>query len=842
MMKRPLFPLLAAWVAGVLLASLTSYPVAVGLLLIAAGMAGFFIVKRHGSFMALAFMIAGLAVLRSYSFSQPPRYDLSRFAAGIEQPGMAQLWHGARTGEVNATVIGRLVEDPREYPNRTSFALNVDAAEIAGKPVPAAGNLLVNVYPPQSHGQPLSVNFPPLTFGERVKATGELRLPARARNPGEFDYRSYLARQGIHAILRVKESPIPLSESRRFSWIGFCLTVKRRMETALRATLPPSDATLMAGLLFSEQGRLPQTVQEEFVRTGTVHLLSTSGIHVAALAVALNFLFGRFRLRLKRPFALFFIALLFAFEVMAGGRPAVMRAVLMAALVYGAEIVDRDADGMNLLCFAALALLVVQPQNLYDLGFQYSFAAVAGLMLLTPKFDAMLKSIFPHKPDARLHPATLFAASLGVEVVLMPLIAYHDGRVSLVSPLANLIVIPLASPLIPTGLVQAAAGFLSPWLGNVLGIFTSGLLWVFGFAVHSFAHLPGAMISVASPPLYLLSLYYLFLFVWANEATVFRRGIPWEEIRMLLVPRLQKMQPPPLPARRVAFAVPASLVILTYWSGFQRREPPLRFTFIDVGQGDCLLVETPDGARMLVDGGGMVSHPGESAPDFDVGEETVVPYLRRRGIERLDVVALSHPHDDHVGGLGAVIESIPTRLVIESGERGDTPPYIHFNEAVHNHHIPDQTVSAGAAFQLGRETRVEVLAPQPPFFRGTHSDFNNNSVVLLLRYRQFTALLTGDIEQEAEARLLPQFGPVDLLKVAHHGSRFATSEEFVKRTHPKVAVASVGEWNTFGHPNPDVIRRLERNGAKVYRTDRDGAVTVETDGVRIWARTFLPPK
>jgi competence protein ComEC len=242
---------------------------------------------------------------------------------------------------------------------------------------------------------------------------------------------------------------------------------------------------------------------------------------------------------------------------------------------------------------------------------------------------------------------------------------------------------------------------------------------------------------------------------------------------------------------------------------------------------------------MLIDGGGLRGYGSDPAVTFDVGDRIVAPFLRRQGIRRLEVVVMTHPHEDHVGGLGATVEQIPVGLVLENGDTADSPAYARFERAIQAKRIPRRIVSQGDVFRLGRDVEVEVVGPQPPPFRETHSDLNNDSIVLRLRYRKFVALFTGDIEAEAEARLLPSFGPADLLKVAHHGSRVSTSEAFVERVHPKIALVGVGEHNTFGHPNPEVVRRLERHGARVYRTDRNGAITVETDGERIRATTFL---
>ncbi len=842
MLHRPLFIPLAGFLLGALLAGGLG-PFAAGLAAIFVAVGALALLAAPGArsgWIATGLLMAGLGLLRAESTSAPSRYDLSRLAPPAIPPSSGSV------RPLRITVIGRLLEDPRPYPNRLAFPLEIEGATLGNRSLRVNGRVLVNLYPPRAKEDGrLATASVPLTYGERVSVTGRLKLPSPTRNPGEFDYQAYLARQGVHCLLLAEEgASVRRLEPAKLSWIGACLAAKRRMNAALRASLPARDADMMAGLLFSEQGRLPPAVQDDFITTGTVHLLSTSGVHVAALAFALQLLLGPYRRRFKRPLAALLMVALVAFGVMAGGRPAVMRAVMMAALVYGADLVDREADGMNLLCAAALALLWANPASLYDLGFQFSFTAVAGLMLLTPRVEAGMEALRRVLARRELSAATkwgrgvrqAFCASVAAELALAPLLAYHTGQVSLISPLANLIVIPLSGPLIPTGLLQAAAGLASPSLAGITGYPVSGLLRLFEGAVHAFATVPGAMFHVSPPPVASLLLWYILLLAWAKP---WRRSSREEDTETR--PRFDRFDLKGSPSFLPRFAtvlLPVGLTGALLWGMGHRGPGRLRITFIDVGQGDCALVETPDGARMLVDGGGAYAR-ADGQPTFDVGERTVTPFLRHQGIRRLDVVLLTHPHDDHVGGLTAVVEHFAPRLVLGNGETSSSPAFQRFARAVTARRIPWRAVKEGDQFRLGGETRVEVLGPEPPPFTGTPSDANNDSVVLRVTYRGFRALLTGDIQGEAEARLMPRFGPVTLLKVAHHGSRFSTSQAFVERVRPRVAVISVGVGNTFGHPDRAVVRRLERAGAWALRTDRDGQVTVETDGARVWTRTFL---
>jgi competence protein ComEC len=843
MFRRPLFPPLVAWIAGILLALRLPGATAWGAVAagVALALAAWRPSKRSLSLAALA-LLSCAAVFRAASVVSPSPNDLSRLLPTSES-------------DVRIAVVGRLAGDPQGDSNQRSFPLDAEVATVSGRTIRASGRVWVKIY----GGTPNADES--LTYGDRARLTGELRAPSPARNPGDFDDRAYLVRQGIRSVLVVTQKkgvPSDLRLAERLdpadlSWIGLCMALKRRMEASLRSALPMRAADFLSGLLFSEQARLPESVQRDFIRTGTVHLLSTSGVHVAALAAFLTMLLGAYRRRWKKPFALCMILLLAAFGMMAGMRPAVARATFMAALVYGAELLDREPDGANLICFAALAILIGNPLDLYDPGFQYSFAAVTGLTILSPRFRPAFEKLLRagEIPGGRSTLSEALAATFAAECALMPLVAYDSGQVSLISPIANLIVIPLSAPLIPSGLAQAAAGMISHSFGLLTGNVVSGLLWAFGELIRGLSALPGAMIDVTPPPVWLLALFYGG---WVRYAR------PWA---------LPSDPPPPffsgwrkplqrVPARSI-YAFASSVLLLAplgllagrkcgFPTFFGSRNGVLRFTAIDVGQGDCFLIETPDGATMLTDGGGVPDYhaskerredSGPASEGYDVGERTVVPFLQRRGIRRLDLVVMTHPDGDHIGGLGAVLERIPTRLLLGSGDSDGSAAFRRIEAAARRNGIPYRAAMEGDRIRLGAETTLEVLNPGRRRFRGTRSDFNNNCVVLRLRFRRFTALLAGDLGEEGEKRLLPLLGPVDLLKVAHHGSRFSTSEAFVERTRPRIAVLQVGVRNRFGHPDPEVVRRLERAGARIYRTDRDGAVTVETDGESLRAKAFL---
>ncbi len=289
-----------------------------------------------------------------------------------------------------------------------------------------------------------------------------------------------------------------------------------------------------------------------------------------------------------------------------------------------------------------------------------------------------------------------------------------------------------------------------------------------------------------------------------------------------------------LSRERILILVLLAAVVAVWWGALGEVNGDLRITVLDVGQGDCILVQAPGGTTMLVDGGGI---PGQEASGYDIGREVVVPALMARGVTRIDALVITHPHDDHIGGLSAVVAAVPVGVALDPMTESDSPTYKALEKALRERHVRVERVSEGARINLGRGIFAEALNPPEPRLTGTDSDANDNSVVLRLVDGEVSVLLAADIEAAAAARLAERGGAVGstILKAPHHGSAGAAIPEFIGAVNPELAIISVGENNPFGHPSEEMLRELGRVGAKIMRTDRDGAVTVTIRPPRWWA-------
>jgi competence protein ComEC len=580
--------------------------------------------------------------------------------------------------------------------------------------------------------------------------------------------------------------------------------------------LPPPYGGVLAGLLFGAQAGATREMEELFLRAGLLHVLVVSGAQVGLLAASVV---GMLTLLRAHPALRFLLAgtVVLLFAAMVGWGAAVGRAAIMALVGLGAGWLGRDADAATALALAALLWLALYPASLFSLGFQLSFAATWGLVFLSPALEPPLRPRWL---------AQIAGATLGAQLAVLPLLAAVFQRVSLAAFPANLLVLPVVAVLVPAGFVLSLVGLVLPPAAFALAPAFLPAVWAIVALARLFAGAPGA--EVWLPPVgwwQVVAAYALLGTLPRLRRAAIRGAVRWAGLAVwgLLVAALLS----------AGSALPGSL-----------GPRLLVVTVLDVGQGDAILVQSPAGRALLVDGGGEVELPGRSdvseradgertvATRSDVGARRVVPALRRLGVRRLDVIVLSHAHEDHVGGLPAVLQNFSVDLVLEPGVPHLSPSYTWFLELVRRRRIAYALARQGQRIDLGGGAAAHVLwPPQEGERQEAAGQVNARSVVARVVFNRFSVLLTGDIEAETEAQLARGEGlQSTVLKVAHHGSRTSTTPIFVDAVRPLYAVISVGRGNFFGHPHVQTLRTLEQRGIRVYRTDRDGAVILRSDG------------
>jgi competence protein ComEC len=664
--------------------------------------------------------------------------------------------------------------------------------------------------------------YPPLVPGDRIAFEGSLEP---VRDDGS-EFAGYLRSIDARLTVRVREVTLLDPDGGVLSAVE---GIRRLADEALARVVPEPMAGLASAILVGRRDRVGREVSDAFTTTGLSHVVAISGWNIALIGAVVGSLLAMLGLgRRQRTFAI--VAALAGFTLLAGGGASVVRAAVMGGVVLVARETGRPGSAAAALGVATWGLLVLDPAMATDIGFQLSVAATAGLLAWSGRITERLQGARPGRVRGWL--AASLGVSLAAQAATLPLVLYHFGRLSLVSPLANLVVAPIVAPAMLVASVCLVAGLLVGLGAPALLAAPFALLgWVVLGAMVGVAGIFAAMpfASVELPPLVASALAgCLALGVLAATR---RSGVSPSRGPDQPVPHARSAPAPPGRRGIVSLAWVAGLVTIVVGSAVlvrvAHRDARLVVTALDVGQGDSILVEGPRGGRLLLDGG----------PDPDrlltVLDRHVPPWDRR-----IDLVILTHPHEDHVAGLALLLERYRVAGIAENGMLGSGPGDTAFRERLATMGITTSRLAAGDRLSfdgIRAEVRWPIAQDVPTRSPSDGRRVNDTSVVLDLRFGQRRVLLTGDIEDDVDPRLLAMGiasgdRPLDVLKVAHHGSGSATSDAWLDALRPRVALVSAGSGNRYGHPAPRTMRRLDARGVRVLRTDLDGDLEVSTDG------------
>ena len=683
-----------------------------------------------------------------------------------------------------------------------------------------------------------------LRYGDHLELEGELRQPKGKRNPGGFDYRSYLARRKVFGVLYPKGNleNIPTHPGGFFLWRWterLRLRVEKVIDLAYREY--PNHVQILKGMLLGKRGGIEDSTIAAFRNSGSLHILAVSGLHVGLIAGVCYLGFARLPIKPRWIYFLTIVAVIL-YASLVGLRPSVFRASLMVILFLFGLIIDRDVDRLNLLAVAALTLLLVNPAQLWDVGFQLSFGAVASIIYLITKWDALVTLILPNqigqtgKGDiiSYLHSVgtqglrwllVAFGVTLLAQVGTTLVIARHFYRVYPLGLLAGPFVVGLATPIVSITLISILVGLIWLPLATPFAYFNHFviliLLKIIGFFGQSWGVLRTA------PP----SLGWIAAYITVCLAVAHWRWV-WKEWK-----------------KGVLIGM-AALAIWIWDAASKAQGNLLEITFLDIGQGDAAFVRFPDGKTVLIDGGrnllfaykGQFRHlprEGDSLNflGFDSGERILDPFLSYEGVRKLDLLLLSHPDNDHGGGFVHVLHEFEVERVLgvpHQDLRASTHWVLH--EIIDTKGIPHELGYAGK-IDLTSTAELKLLQPlNETSVNLEDRDVNDDSLVLKLSYGEVDILFTGDIERKGELRLIEsgQNLEAEFLKVPHHGSRTSSSPQLLDTVRPRYAIFSLGERNRYGFPAEEVVTRYQDRACNVLRTDLLGAIRLRTDGQRCW--------
>jgi competence protein ComEC len=638
--------------------------------------------------------------------------------------------------------------------------------------------------------------------GRAVVAPITLRQPPITMNPGGPGSDWQRLRRRYDVAGTIKSSALVEIAPGRW-WSEAAAAVRRYVRHAVGTFVGPRDGTssaIVTAILIGDRAGLDPAVVLRLQRAGTYHVIAISGGNVALLGLV-SFALLRGFVRSPRVLALAILALVVAYAGVVRGEPSVERAVTAAVVYLGLSLAGIVPRALPVLALTAVVILIANPLTVIDVGAWLSFGATLGILLCARRFDQWMSG---RGSTGRLGRAltALVGATLAAELALLPVSVGVFGRVGVAGLLLNVVAIPAMAVVEVAGMAVVLMAVALPPAAAVAGVIAARGARVLVESAALVDRVPWLSWRVAPSPVVWTVIYYA-------AAGLLIAGVGPRLVRRLT---------------GAAWAA-ATLVIVTA-PGLGARAPRpgvLRVTMIDIGQGDALALQFPAGHSLLVDAGG-------GGPGFDVGSRTITPVLWGLGVRRLDWLAITHDDLDHIGGAVGITADMRPR---EIWEGVPVPPNVErqaLRKAASAAAIVWRQLQAGDHFEVDG-VFVDVRHPPLPDWERQRVR-NDDSLVLAVRYGRVEILLTGDAESEYEARARadPAAPPLRVLKVAHHGSRTSSSERFLDAFRPQVALVSAGRGNPFGHPAPEVLARLTRAGAEIFRTDRDGAIVLETDG------------
>ena len=774
-LRRPILWILFFYILGLVL----SIYVSGKLLLIYLAMLifiGLALLWRPGLFYCLLAIILLFGILRGSLFYNS-RSSLDQFV------------------DMEVRVTGKLLGQAQEKEDVSHYIVKVDRLRQGDITYRVLGKIRVSVYYDEIRN--------PMAYrpGSIVELEGTLKLARQARNPGVFDYRAYLARRGIHQIMTIgpddmslvkKASPLePNNMLSRLASLG---------ATGLDAAVGGQEGDLLKAMVLGQRWLIEPNTSDSFSRTGLAHILAISGLHVGYIVLLINKLSAKLRLRTWGLF-IFRSSIIIFYCLLTGAATSVVRATIMAIIVFLGQAIGRKPDTLNSAGTAALLILIFRPMEILDTGFQLSFITVFSIGLLYRDIKDKLGFL----PD-RL--ASLFAVTISAQLGALPLIAYHFNSLSLISFLTNPLLIPVFGLLVMAGFLIMPIGIILPGLAFYIGIPIKVITRILLGINTALAGLPFSAVRVVSPPIIAIIIFFIIILILSRDRPSFIK-------------------------RPLATAIVIAFVFLVASGLYQGLRPKeLKIVFLDVGQGDCTYIRTPDGLDILLDGGGREGS--------NIGQDVVIPFLLKNGVASLDLLIMSHCDYDHIGGLLPLVEELRVREFLEypPGEENET--YRKLKAIVLEKGIKTHRAKRGQSFKLGDKLRLEILYPDDGVVEGlAGGNENNYSLVKVLYYGDRSVMFTGDIEGPVEDYLVSQgIEEVDVLKVAHHGSNSSSSQAFLDLLSPEIGVIQVGN-NSYGHPSIEVLERLDQLGTKIYRNDLNGAIILSLRGDKWQVDTMI---
>lgn len=619
-----------------------------------------------------------------------------------------------------------------------------------------------------------------LEYGDLICGYASFEKPEIRRNYKGFDYSQYLKTQNVYMVCKSDYNLIYLKKKNSL-FVGkmWITSLRNRLINNLNQLLDNNSASVANSILFGDSSFLDDTQRQCFSDASLIHILAISGMHVSYVVMFWTFALKKFDNRKRKYFLILFLVF---FAYLTGGSPSVIRASIMCIIAISSKLIYRKSDTISNIALSALIILIINPYNFLNLGFQLSFLGTLGIVLFNSRISIFLDIL----PDVKIINIikSIIVIGISANILIIPILINTYNTFSLTFIISTILVTPILLIMIFTGYLTAVLSLFSIKLAGISAIIFEFLVRIFNHIAELCSKITFLRFTVVTPSVievlaYYLIIFYLFFF--------FKKSHIKAILKIMLI-----------------------IVLITLLMNFiVVQTSGLKLYFIDVGQGDSCLIKTETNKTILIDGG------GSETGSYDVGRNVLVPYLLDRKITRVDYMIISHFDSDHVKGLFTVIEKLNVKnaVIAQQGELSDN--YRYFEKLAKSKSVNVITVKAGDRLQIDKSTFIDILWPTKDLIH--ENILNNNSIVCKLNYKNVSFLFSGDIEKVAEEKIIQLYGKSDVsplkstvLKVAHHGSKSSSIQDFIECIQPKIALIGVGKNNKFGHPNDFVVERIEK--------------------------------
>ena len=663
-----------------------------------------------------------------------------------------------------------------------------------------------------------------LEYGDKIFITGEFQEPQGMRNEGGFNYKEYLKSLNIYGSVKAKNIKV-IEQNKGNIFMNFTYKISDEIKENIEEFMGEKYSGLLIGLLLGDSSKIDENMEENFKITSLTHILAVSGAQVSYIIVAMYSLLKR-KIGIQKTRVVIIASLIF-YTALTGFSPSIVRAGIMGIILMISGLVFRKNDIINSIAISLFFMLVYNPFLLENVGLQLSYLGTIGIIGFNKTIILILKNIqirnrkWKYKINRKLillisKIKEILAVTMSASLAVVPVMIYHFNLFGTYFLITNLLASIIIGPITLLGTLLVIISFISINIAKILSYILKFLIDILLF-ISSFSKLPISKIYIPTPKISFIIIIYLSLIISLFIYKVFHERNPNTTILrvrnlLALVKYKFKQNRNDIIKRIVIINIVIFLCII-----FIPRD--IQINFVDVGQGDSTFIITPKNKTILIDGG------GSNTGSFDVGENTLLPYILDKGYNKIDLMIISHFDSDHSLGCAKIIENLTVSNLILNKQLEENDIYKHIVSIAKQKKVNLIYVKAGDVITLNG-VKIKILHPQEKLI--AENSINNNSIVFKLEYKSFSILFTGDIENIAEEVILSKNINLkaDILKVAHHGSKTSSSQRFIEAVSPKIALIGVGKNNMFGHPNREVIERLQSYGTKIYRTDECGEISI----------------